>query len=153
MRDEENVAGTMYSDCLLPAGPLSRIARMKITPHIRRLVIAVFALVTLSISSFGFAQSTETDPVKLNQQIEQLRRENERLRSLLAQTQTPAPSPAQRAPAATTTVAPASQPQELTHWMTFSSSKRHNSRCRWYKNSNGRPCRADEGVACKVCGG
>jgi hypothetical protein len=120
----------------------------------------VFLLVaSLSMLSFGYAQSTETDPVKLNQQIEQLRRENQVLRSLLTQAQAQAPAaniPAPRAPAtvqAASTVAPSSQPQELTHWLTTSSNKRHNSHCRWYKVSNGRPCRADEGIPCKICGG
>jgi hypothetical protein len=88
-------------------------------------MVAVFLLIaSLSLFSFGYAQSTETDPVKLNQQIEQLRRENQLLRSLLTQAQAPAQNPAQRAPAtvqATSTVVPASQPQELTHWLTTSS--------------------------------
>jgi hypothetical protein len=41
-----------------------------------------------------------------------------------------------------------------TYWITSSSHKRHNSSCRWYKNSNGY-CTDDpnEGVACKICGG
>jgi hypothetical protein len=43
--------------------------------------------------------------------------------------------------------------QSLTHWLTTSSNKRHNSSCRWFKNSNGRPCRANEGIPCKICGG
>lgn len=39
------------------------------------------------------------------------------------------------------------------HWITTSSRKRHNSSCRWYRQSQGRPCGPNEGVACKVCGG
>lgn len=42
---------------------------------------------------------------------------------------------------------------ELTHWITSSSRKRHNSSCRWFQNSKGRMCSATEGKACKVCGG
>ena len=42
---------------------------------------------------------------------------------------------------------------EKTHWLTISSGIRHNSTCRWYKNSKGRMCTKDEGRACKVCGG
>jgi endonuclease YncB( thermonuclease family) len=41
----------------------------------------------------------------------------------------------------------------LTHWLTQSSSKRHNSGCRYFKNSKGRSCGPNDGVACKVCGG
>jgi len=45
------------------------------------------------------------------------------------------------------------QATELTHWLTTSSGIRHNSGCRWFQKSKGRMCRADEGRACKVCGG
>ena len=38
------------------------------------------------------------------------------------------------------------------YWLS-STGKRHNSTCRYYKSSKGRPCRAKDGVACKVCGG
>ena len=38
-------------------------------------------------------------------------------------------------------------------WLTTSSSKRHNSKCRYYKMGKGRPCKKDEGVPCKKCGG
>lgn len=41
----------------------------------------------------------------------------------------------------------------LSHWLTISSGKRHNSACRYFKNSNGKLCGPNEGVACKVCGG
>jgi hypothetical protein len=39
------------------------------------------------------------------------------------------------------------------YWLTTSSSKRHNSKCRYYKTSKGRPCGPNDGTACKVCGG
>lgn len=42
---------------------------------------------------------------------------------------------------------------ENSHWLTISSKIRHNKTCRWYRSSKGRPCRSDEGRACKVCGG
>jgi micrococcal nuclease len=38
-------------------------------------------------------------------------------------------------------------------WLTRSSNKRHNSGCKHYRNTNGRPCGADEGIPCKICGG
>lgn len=41
----------------------------------------------------------------------------------------------------------------MSHWLTISSGKRHNSSCRYFKNSNGKLCGSTEGVACKVCGG
>ena len=42
---------------------------------------------------------------------------------------------------------------ETGYWMTTSSHKRHNQKCRFYKNSKGRICQPDEGIPCKVCGG
>jgi len=42
---------------------------------------------------------------------------------------------------------------ETGYWMTTSSHKRHNKNCRYYKNSKGRFCQPDEGIACKICGG
>lgn len=39
------------------------------------------------------------------------------------------------------------------YWITSSTSKRHNSKCRYYQNSSGRPAESDEGIACKICGG
>jgi len=46
-----------------------------------------------------------------------------------------------------------SQKNQLTHWMTNSSKKRHNKSCRYFKNSKGRMCKPTEGIACKICGG
>ncbi|MHB8902708.1 MAG: thermonuclease family protein [Thermoguttaceae bacterium] len=38
-------------------------------------------------------------------------------------------------------------------WLTASSGVRHNSTCRYYKKSKGRPCTANEGQPCQKCGG
>jgi hypothetical protein len=38
------------------------------------------------------------------------------------------------------------------YWLS-STGKRHNSSCRYYKSSKGRPCGKNDGVACKSCGG
>jgi len=43
--------------------------------------------------------------------------------------------------------------QETGYWITTSSSKRHNKNCRYYKNSKGRFCGPNDGIACKICGG
>lgn len=43
--------------------------------------------------------------------------------------------------------------QEKAYWLTIKSGVRHNSNCRYYQNSKGRPCTKDEGRACKLCGG
>jgi hypothetical protein len=93
------------------------------------------------------AQTSDDSVAKLKQQIEQLKQENQQLREALAGNEV-SPTPTRTASQTT-----ASQDQQLTHWLTISSGKRHNSTCRWYHNSRGRPCRADEGTPCKICGG
>jgi len=43
---------------------------------------------------------------------------------------------------------------EQQYWLNTKSGVRHNRSCRWFGNTtNGRPCRPDEGRACKQCGG
>lgn len=50
-----------------------------------------------------------------------------------------------------------SEPKELpsgtktAYWLTKSSKKRHRSNCKWYENSIGRYCTADEGIAAGCC--
>jgi len=44
-------------------------------------------------------------------------------------------------------------PAAKTHWITVKSGVRHNSKCRYFEKSKGRPCTKDEGRACKLCGG
>ena len=39
------------------------------------------------------------------------------------------------------------------YWLTASSSKRHNSTCRYYQKTKGRACGKTDGIACKICGG
>lgn len=46
-----------------------------------------------------------------------------------------------------------SQTDEKTHWISSSSGVRHNATCRYYRNSRGRECAAEEGRPCKICGG
>ena len=48
---------------------------------------------------------------------------------------------------------PVEQEAEQRYWITTKSRVRHNSSCRYYENSNGRPCGPNEGRACKICGG
>ena len=81
--------------------------------------------------------------------VERLREENATLRRAGA-------SPAAVAPAVSrvTPVSGASveNPGAGTGYRISSTGKRHNSRCRYF-NSSGRAGTANEGVACKVCGG
>jgi hypothetical protein len=74
-----------------------------------------------------------------------------------AATEGEAPRPSVALPAAS--LPPASKPavseerEESGDYWLSSTSKRHNSSCRYYKSSKGRPCGAKDGVACKLCGG
>jgi len=42
---------------------------------------------------------------------------------------------------------------QLIPWFTALSGKRHNSRCRYFRTTEGRLCSPDEGKPCKLCGG
>lgn len=91
--------------------------------------------------------------------IAALRAENQQLRAALVQS-TPTASPASTVPTLrTSTVVPSNiQPSttaasSATGYWISSTGKRHNSNCRYYQTSQGRPGVATEGVACKICGG
>jgi hypothetical protein len=85
---------------------------------------------------------------------ETLKEEIQNLRIQLAQIPPPAatqqgtPSPSQATGGDTV-----EQKQATGYWLTSSSRKRHNSSCRYYQNSNGKPCGPEEGIPCKICGG
>lgn len=104
------------------------------------------------------ADQKDDEIAALKEQAKQLRAENQAQRMQMGQSgassrQDASQSPATEAPAKVKKVAPATQQAEQSYWITNSSSKRHNSRCRYYKNSKGRACTKDEGIACKICGG
>jgi hypothetical protein len=50
-------------------------------------------------------------------------------------------------------LAPSKPSSAAEYWITTSSGKRHNSGCRYFQTSRGRPGGATEGTACKICGG
>jgi hypothetical protein len=112
----------------------------------------------LMFASPSWSQTASSSPAveELKKQVQQLREENQKLRALLGQqpvsSTTPSSQPLQQ-PRPSASSSPTSDQQGLTHWLTSSSNKRHNSSCRWYRNSHGRPCRPDEGIPCKICGG
>ena len=110
------------------------------------------------------SQSAEGELKALRQEVAKLREENQILRRLLASHAEPStgnstgqngtPSPRNDGGATVNPPAAASNNQQETgYWMTTSSHKRHNSKCLYYKTSNGRPCGQDEGIPCKICGG
>lgn len=126
---------------------------------LRVICLASFALITLSPSATPQAAApVAEDAAKLKADNDKLRAENQRLRQMFTLERS-APATAPIAPARTpptpaATGAPtAAETSSLTHWMTSSSSKRHNSGCRWFATTKGRKCSATEGTACLKCGG
>ncbi len=63
-------------------------------------------------------------------------------------------NPSKSTVAPTLKLKPNDQPAILQHWINTASNVRHNSTCRWYKNTkSGRMCQSGEGKACGKCGG
>jgi hypothetical protein len=124
------------------------------------LVVAVLAASSPVALPQAAAPPSSEEITQLRVENAKLRAENQRLRQLLIQggaATTPA-SPAPRSsaspyssPSAAATTS--TDRQGLTHWLTSSSSKRHNASCRYFQSSKGRPCTATEGIPCKICGG
>ena len=90
---------------------------------------------------------------ELRQENESLRKENQELRKLAVATHRKANPPKAKKPV---------PPQvddvvevltgETGYWLSTGGT-RHNKKCRYYKNAKGRPCKKDDGRACKSCGG
>ena len=93
---------------------------------------------------------------RLKNENAQLRKENQQLRRLLAEgTGTDrgvglANSPTAASP---TNAAIPGVESTLTYWISTSNRQRHNSRCRYFKTTEGHLGGPDEGKACKLCGG
>jgi len=129
---------------------------------------SLFSFVVLALSlvgDFARAQDAAVDEVAalkvaiehLKKENAKLKEENQLLRRLVAgnssadtttettSTETPKNKPQRGATPDSLTTGDA---QETGYWLTTSSGKRHNSKCRYYKTSKGRPCKPDEGTAC-----
>ena len=140
----------------------------------QQLLISIFCGAFL-LSTHLFAEETNSI-VEIRQQLEKLKsennalkQENQVLRKLVFERQnapqpqpvsTPTPSsvstpspttPYTPSPARVVPTKPSSAAVE--YWITTSSSKRHNSGCKYFQTSRGRPGAATEGTACKICGG
>ena len=58
------------------------------------------------------------------------------------------------APSGPLAIAKPAQAADTGHWLNTATGTRHNRRCQWYGHTVwGRPCQADEGTACRKCGG
>ena len=107
---------------------------------------------------------------KLKSENVALKQENQVLRKLVFEKQSSAPAQPVSSPTASSvsTPLPSTPPSTpsaarvvptkpssgaVEYWITTSSSKRHNSGCKYFQTSKGRPGAATEGTACKICGG
>jgi hypothetical protein len=122
--------------------------------------------------------AAETDSLtEIRQQLEKLKsenaalkQENQILRKLVFEKQSSAPAQPVSSPTPSSVLTPPPPPVPSTpsparvvpskpssaaveYWITTSSSKRHNSGCKYFQTSKGRPGAATEGTACKICGG
>lgn len=103
----------------------------------------------LGIGKEADAEGLRTRIRELEDLVARLREENASLRRGAA----PAIQPALSGAAAGARATPSSPPAtEGGGYRISSTGKRHNSRCRYF-NSAGRAGSANEGVACKICGG
>ena len=137
-----------------------------------------FTLILIAAFSFNINSLSQTDSLReIREQIEKLKsenaalkQENQVLRKLVFERQnapqpqpvTPTTPPFVSIPTSPSPPAPSSTPAHLApskpssaveYWITTSSGKRHNSGCRYFQTSRGRPGGANEGTACKICGG
>ncbi len=126
------------------------------------ILIALTIASVFTWSTAAHSQSESIDPQKIIAQLkaenEALKQEIQNLRKLLATgsttTSEATTEPKTATPTATSTVSSTSETANSTgFWLTSSSKKRHNSSCRYYKNSTGSECGQNDGIPCKSCGG
>ena len=136
-----------------------------------------FNLFLCSANLLADVESNSSQINEIRQQLEKLKsenaalkQENQVLRKLVFERQNaPQPPPVSSpTPSTVSTPLPPSPPSTpsparvvptkpssgtVEYWITTSSSKRHNSGCKYFQTSRGRPGAATEGTACKICGG
>ena len=140
-----------------------------------KLLINIFSAVFLL--STNISGDDKIDVNEIRQQLEKLKsenvalkQENQVLRKLVFERQnapqppplssptpssvsTPLPPTTPSTPSAARVVPTKPSSGAVEYWITTSSSKRHNSGCKYFQTSRGRPGAATEGTACKICGG
>jgi hypothetical protein len=151
-------------------------ARIASAKHTCFVVFGALLLTSLSCGQSPSSDSASNveelrkQVLQLKEENQQLKEENQRLRALLTEAgpsqnkssqaaekefrpQTGAPSrnavPSYAAPVQKS----GGRQLTPTHWLTFPSNERHNRNCFWYHTGQGRPCQANEGIPCKICGG
>lgn len=145
----------------------------------KQLLVLIFIIHPALLDHIAYAGDNDNNSiVEIRQQLEKLKsenaalkQENQVLRKLVFEKQSSAPTqpvtppttssvstppPAPTASPSTPSparVVPSKPSSAVEYWITTSSGKRHNSGCRYFQTSRGRPGGANEGTACKICGG
>jgi hypothetical protein len=130
---------------------------------VRSLLIAILAsfVVLTPAGAFGAEKRkpvSAEEVASLKRENDVLRAENQRLRKELAATipkLQPVEQPAgkTRPPKGADARAGNSGEEKTSGFWLSENGKRHNAKCQYYRGSKGAPCNANDGVACKVCGG
>ena len=139
----------------------------------KKLLISIFSGAFLLSTNISGDNKIDIDEIrqqleKLKSENAALKQENQVLRKLVFEKQSPAPSQPVSTPSTSSVstppppapytpsparVVPSKPSSAVEYWITTSSGKRHNSGCRYFQTSRGRPGEATEGTACKICGG
>ncbi len=88
---------------------------------------------------------------RLRIENELLKKENQQLRRLLLNRGAPTNAVSARVVEAAPGPDGTGDP-EKPFWLS-AGGKRHNTTCRYFMKTTGKPCNAQEGTACKICGG
>jgi septal ring factor EnvC (AmiA/AmiB activator) len=130
--------------------------RFLIVPFLCALILHFYLPIVCSASDMQ--TNVNSQITTLQKEVETLKAENEALKMenrslhrMLAAKQQQATDSATAVPKPPSGLAPTQQ--QTGYWITISSGVRHNSSCRYYMNSKGRPCGPNEGRPCKLCGG
>lgn len=126
-------------------------------PFLRQLFALLFTLSIVSgcdrkPSSAELNAQAQIEALRLEQ--DRIRSENEALKQEIANFQAANPASAVLpSPAGIRQSQQGLEKRALSYWITTSSHKRHNNRCRYFGTSRGRMCGPTEGIPCKLCGG
>ena len=114
---------------------------------------SIFAVYAADVSHTNVVVEAEVSYQQLKLENEALRRENQMLRRELIAKNGHLPDALLPKRIVELKAADKSDDKDTGYWLAEKSKIRHNNRCRNYRKSKGRPCGANEGRPCKMCGG
>lgn len=123
-------------------------------------ILAIFVVLTPPAATAAEKRKpvSAEEVAKLKRENDVLRAENQRLRKMLAESPAKpqsADEPLAKAKPSKDSDARAGQAgnEKASGFWLSDNGKRHTPKCRYYRATKGAPCNANDGVACKVCGG